>query len=304
MALPAICSPRSARLLLSGSVDLPTLNLGKALNVRPEEKKKPIYFPGMTPLARPWRLAPWRRAPGEGLQKDAPVSKTKWTSQSAPQLRVEEPSQVSHSGLTTAFPPPPVPILKRAGDSVKRHDRHVSFGDVSVKEYVPFVEAVFSPALPVAPALPAPILKRAGDSVKRHDLHVSFGNVVVSEYVPFTQPACPRTLPTSCALPFPILEPSGDPVKRDDHHISEKDVPVNEHVQIAERVFPPPRWAFFPPQRLEPPHLPSPPRPVEDAMDNDCRPRVDVSVPGSSLKDWAVGTACCVAFVGIVMWLS
>lgn len=137
MAFPAICSPRSARLLLTGTVETPTYALMKA-KARPVVKEPPIYFPGLKPLARPWRLHPQYRPRVDDLKK-------KPLSIEAKQPPLLVPLQGGRQNSLAESLPPPVSILKRAGAPAKSTERHVSFGDVIVHEVERFPCAVFPP---------------------------------------------------------------------------------------------------------------------------------------------------------------
>lgn len=149
MAFPAICSPRSARLLLTGSVDLPTFAVRTVSDTRLVVKEPPIYFPGLKPLARPWRLAPWLRPHVDDLEKKNPAGGDKQFPLLVPRRRgcQASPSAVSLHPRVARLPvlPPPVPILKRTGTAVKQNKRHVSFGDVVVHEVERFPWRVFPP---------------------------------------------------------------------------------------------------------------------------------------------------------------
>ncbi|KAF7713451.1 Uncharacterized protein PECH_001309 [Penicillium ucsense] len=228
MASPAICSPRSARLLLAGTVNLPTLEMEKAKKAISKVEKKTFYFPGLKPLAVPWRLAPWRRSQVGGSLENVLASGARQTLLAAPQLRADESPRASHLGLKTESSAQPVtPVLR--------------------------------PALRPARLPPRSILKRVGGPVKRHDRHVSFGDVAVQE------------------------------IARPDVHV---------------RVFPPPRWAYFPTTRPTHPELPSPSLEVEDVMHEPRWRHVESFVKPPSVKELIVGTACCAAFMGILWWLG
>ncbi|KAJ5886234.1 uncharacterized protein N7473_008908 [Penicillium subrubescens] len=102
MALPAICSPRSARLLLTGTVETPTYASIMA-KARPAVKDPPIYFPGLKPLARPWRLHPQYRAHVDDLKKKPLPVEAKQSSLPVPRLGGRQNS------LAVPLPPPLFP---------------------------------------------------------------------------------------------------------------------------------------------------------------------------------------------------
>lgn len=156
MGFQAICSPRSARLLLTGSVDLPKPNTRKASDV-PRVEDLPIYFPGLREV-RPWRFR-CLESHVDDLRKKLPT-----VSLSPP---------VS-PGLT-------VPIPKRAGAPVKPCGHHVSFGEVVVHEVERLPLPVFPPpccavlepkrrSFPLRLPFPAPV--EATQEVPRRKLRV------------------------------------------------------------------------------------------------------------------------------------
>lgn len=148
MAFPAICSPRSARLLLTGSEDLPTFALKTSLDVRPVVKNPPVYFPGMKPLARPWRLPAWRKPHVDDLQKKLPAPEPELPPLPSPRLDCQPSPVLSLPPvLARGRPlfPPPAPILKRAEVPAKPRERHVSFGNAVVHEVERFPWRVFPP---------------------------------------------------------------------------------------------------------------------------------------------------------------
>ncbi|KAF3401893.1 hypothetical protein F1880_009753 [Penicillium rolfsii] len=137
MAFPSVCSPRSARLLLTGTVETPTYASIKA-KARPVVKEPPIYFPGLKPLARPWRLHSSYRPHVDDLKKKPLPVEVK-------QSPLLVPWQGGRQNSLTVSRSPPVSILKRAGASAKSTERHVSFGDVVVHEVERFPRAAFPP---------------------------------------------------------------------------------------------------------------------------------------------------------------
>lgn len=163
MAFPGICSPRSARLLLTGSVDLPEFALKTVADTRPLVKEVPIYFPGLKPLARPWRLPPWLRPHVDDLVKKKPG------------LSVS--SAVSPPPRVAPLPvlPPPVPILKRAEATAKPR-RQVSFGDIVVHEVERFPWRVFPPprfaVFEPKRRLPPPVPSHPATELPRRALHL------------------------------------------------------------------------------------------------------------------------------------
>lgn len=96
-------------------------------------------------------------------------------------------------------------ILKRSGSSGKPHGRHVSFGDVTVREIENCLDLRPSPVVsslaPVASPL-AGILKRPGSPSTSRDRHVSFGEVTVREFENCLAPL-PRPFPPPVHALFP-----------------------------------------------------------------------------------------------------
>ncbi|KAJ5152789.1 uncharacterized protein N7482_009267 [Penicillium canariense] len=122
MAFPALCSPRSARLLLFGSTALSKLS-PKLVHNQP----RPPAEQAMKRVSRKRRRAPRAKSKAHPADRQVSIGEMKTDGDSRPAV------------------PLPIPILKPPGATSKVHQRHVSFGDVIVHELEEFSEPVFPP---------------------------------------------------------------------------------------------------------------------------------------------------------------
>lgn len=139
MASPAICSPRSARLLLTGTVEMPVPKARMSSDVLTLEDLQTL-FPGRRLTRSMARRLRCNESPGDNdLQKKLPALSLP---PPGPLLSVVLPGPDRPLPVS---PAQPVSILKHAGSAVKPRGRHVSFGDVTVHEVERFPWRVFLP---------------------------------------------------------------------------------------------------------------------------------------------------------------
>lgn len=203
MARSLLPSPRSARRLLFGDVptvstlsapspSLPFNLLARTGGVQHYQKK----LEDSQALAKRFREGQEVRGLLESLKR--PVEAAHQGFIDKVQVSIPRP-EVGRPGL--------VGILKRSGSSSRSHARHVSFGEVNVREIENRVDpGSFPPSSPPPPRprrRPISILKRSGTMPGTYPRGVSFGGVTVREIENFLVPPRPYPPPPHALFPGP-----------------------------------------------------------------------------------------------------